>query len=139
MQNKCSKKIRKSNFYGVVARTIVANEDKFILFMLDPDTGQISDGVNISDHKNVYVELKYNHIMVVNVDIKDGTSELDNVDLDEFVHGDKYDKSNIFLHIQDIVLYGVKDKIMDIINNRNFDKIALDCISKARAEKEIIR
>lgn len=137
MENKCFKKIRKSKYYGVVVRMVVENEDKFILFMLDPVTAKISDGVNISDHRHIYEELKYDQVIVVSVAIKDGTLELDNVDLDEFVHGDKYDKSNIFLYIHDIVLYGLKNKIMDTFNNRNFDKIALDCICKAR--KKIAR
>jgi hypothetical protein len=124
---------------GVVARIIVENKDKIILFMLDPERNKMSDGVNISDHKNLYNGLKYDQLMVVNVELKDGTLKLEKVDLSEFVHGDTYIKSNIFLYIQDIVIYGLKEKIMDIINNRNFDKIALDCIIKAREKiKNII-
>jgi len=128
---------------GVVAR-IKAVEDKFFLFLVDPD-GIMHDGINISDHRNIYEELTYDQLMVVNVILKDGTMEMETIDLDEFIHGDKYPRENIYLYIQDILLYTIgKDKtkttkIADILKRGEFSDVAFDCIGDASKQAEDLK
>ena len=62
---------------------VVIRIEELFLFILDPDTNKIRDGINISDHK-CYDDLKENQLMVVNVVFKDGTQEIDKIDLEEF-------------------------------------------------------
>lgn len=106
------------------------------LFILDPETNELMDGLGISDHK-CYKDLKDNKLMVVNVIFKDGTLELDKIDLDEFIEENKF---NIFIHIYDISLYSVDiekynslcNTFEDIIKNGDFVEIALSCIEDSK-------
>ena len=73
---------------------VVIRFDKLYLFILDPDTDMIRDGITISEH-DCYKDMKEDQLMVVSVIFKDGTLEIDKIDLDEFIHGDKYGDNNI--------------------------------------------
>ena len=127
------------NYDGVVAKIFDDEElaDKFFLFLKNPITSEIMDGINISEHQNIYGTLEYNNLMVVSVVLKDGTMELDDVDLEEFIHGDKYGRDDIFLYIQDIILFTIKTsdnpdvKIYDLLKKGDFSKVANDCIQKS--------
>jgi hypothetical protein len=117
---------------------VVIRIEELYLFILDPDTNEVQDGINISEH-DCYKDLKNNQLMVVKVTFKDGTQEIDKIDLDEFIHGEKYGKYDTFLHIQDITLFsighkGFKDKnvknvsLENIIQKGELTNIAIECI-----------
>jgi hypothetical protein len=115
---------------------IVVKIDKLYLFILDPDTNEIRDGINISDHE-CYNELKDDQLMVVNVVFKDGTKEIDKIDLDEFIYGDKYGEHDVFLNIYDLVLYSVNDiKIESIIEQGELNEVAISCIESTKKLKQ---
>lgn len=125
---------------GIVTRL----NGELYLFLFDPDTFEIKDGINISEHE-CYKDLKLNQLMVVSVTFKDGTEILDKVDLDEFIHGDSYGKYDIFIHIQDLSLFsiGVDDNfndsqvsLKDIINKGGLYKLAIECINTVKNKME---
>jgi len=111
-------------YKGVVGRL----DKELYLFMLDPESDNIMDGFVISEHV-CYKDLKENQLMSVNVIFKDGTMELDDVDLYEFVHGDSYGRHDIFLNIKDILLFTFDIDLEDEIKKGNFNEIAHDCIN----------
>jgi len=122
---------------------IVIRMDELFLFILDPETNMIKDGVSISEHE-CYKDLSDGQIMVVNVIFKDGTKELD-IDLDEFIYGDKYGQYDIFLYINDVMKFEVnieneinekldKITIQNIIDKGDLNNVAIDCITKSKKE-----
>lgn len=114
---------------------IVSKINELYLFILDPDTNEMRDGINISEHK-CYDDLKDDQLVVVNVVFKDGTKEVDKIDLDEFIYGDKYGDHNIFLCIYDLNLYSIKDnKIENIINQGELNDVAISCIESSKKIK----
>ena len=120
---------------GVVCRL---NKELY-LFILNPDENVIMDGMNISEHE-CYNNLKDDQLMVVNVIFKDGTEELDNIDLESFIYDDVYDRNSVFLHIRDILLYSIGKKnqvisLKDIVDGDDFNKIAIECIENSKADK----
>jgi len=114
---------------------VVIKIDELYLFLIDPETNEVKDGINISDHE-CYNDMKENQLMVVNVSIKDGTLEIDNVDLDEFIHGDSYGKLDTFIYIHDIMLYSIKKNGKKEISLGNIDKNELSNIIKNRIEEQ---
>lgn len=124
------------NYDGVITRLEVDNKNLLYLFILDHENDEILDGINISEHK-CYDELKENQLMVVDLLFKDGTLDLDNVDLREFIYGDKYGENNIFLSIKDVVIYSVHDNktntsLIDLIKNGSLPEIAKECIKNSK-------
>lgn len=120
---------------GVVCRL----DKELFLFILNPDDNMIMDGLNISEHE-CYKNLKDDQLMVVSVIFKDGTEELDNIDLDAFIYDDVYDRNSIFLYIHDILLYSISKKhnfvsLKELIDDGDLNKIALDCIENSKADK----
>ena len=123
---------------GVVIRI----DKQLYLFVLDPDTVTVMDGINISDHE-CYKEVKGDKLMVVDVTFRDGTLELDDLDLDEFIHGDSYGENEIFIKIHDIMLFSIRKEdsikrisLVELINKGDLNVIAIDCIEKA---KELVK
>jgi len=114
---------------------VVIKIDELYLFLIDPETNEVKDGINISDHE-CYNDMKENQLMVVNVSIKDGTLEIDNVDLDEFIHGDSYGKLDTFIYIHDIMLYSIKKNGKKEISLGNIDKNELSNIIKNCIEEQ---
>lgn len=119
---------------GVVCRL---NKELY-LFILNPDDNMIMDGMNISEHE-CYNKLKDDQLMVVNVIFKDGTEELDNIDLNSFIYDDVYGRNNVFLHIRDILLYSIGKKnqfisLKDLVDGDDFNKIAIECIENSKAD-----
>jgi hypothetical protein len=119
---------------GVVCRL---NKELY-LFILNPDENMIMDGMNISEHE-CYNNLKDDQLMVVNVIFKDGTEELDNIDLESFIYDDVYDRNSVFLHIRDILLYSIGKKnqvisLKDIVDGDDFNKIAIECIENSKSD-----
>lgn len=117
---------------------VVIRLDDLYLFLLDPDKNEIVDGINISEHE-CYKDMLENQIMVVDVTIKDGTKEIDKVDLDEFIHGDSYGKYDTFIYIHDVQLYSIDRKIgtkkvslEQLIKKGELNNIAIDCIESAK-------
>jgi hypothetical protein len=123
---------------GVVIRI----EKKLFLFVLNSDTYTMTDGINISDHE-CYKDVKGDQLMVVDVTFRDGTLELDDLDLDDFIHGDTYGENDIFIKIHDIMLFsiGKEDSIkrislVELIEKGDLNVIAIDCIEKT---KELVK
>lgn len=118
---------------------VVIRFDSLYLFVLDPDTNKIMDGINISEH-DCYKELKEDYLMVVDVTFKDGTQEIDKIDLDEFIHGDSYGQHDTFIYIHDIMLYsigsneGVNITLDDLIREGEIDKVAISCIEDSKKQ-----
>lgn len=124
---------------GVVAK-IYDDEDKIFLFLVDPDTGIIKNGINISDDSNVYKDLTYDMLMVSEILLKDGTQDI-KVDLDDFIEGE-YGQFDIFIHIKDKLSFklGKNDSdgnlkprtIPDLVMDNEFESVALECIENTR-------
>ena len=115
---------------------VVAKFDDLYLFILNPKTLKIMDGISLSNHK-CYDDLNQNQLMVVEVIFKDGTQEIENIDLEEFIYGDSYDRHSIFIAIYDINLFSISDKknskkilsLEQIARNGELTNIAIDCIN----------
>jgi hypothetical protein len=129
---------------GIVIKVEKKPKDQLYLFFLDPESNNLSDGINISDHK-VYDNIRYDQIMVVHISLKDGTLELDKIDLEEFIHGDKYGREDIFLYIRDILLYNIDSEINlfknkiditaeQIVKNGEMNDLALELIEKSKED-----
>jgi len=129
---------------GIVIKVEKKSKDQLYLFFLDPKSNELSDGINISDHK-VYDNIRYDQIMVVHISLKDGTLELDKIDLEEFIHGDKYGREDIFLYIQDILLYNIDSEINlfknkiditaeQIVKKGEMNDLALELIEKSKED-----
>ena len=128
-------------FDGVVAKINSNDEDKIFLFFLDKEK-IIRDGINIQDDGNIYQELSYDTLMVVEVILKDGTKEID-IDIDDFLGGE-YGKYDIFIHIKDIYPFRLGKKseddpddfnfrtIKSIIFDGEFQDIAKECIEMVK-------
>lgn len=118
---------------------VVIRLEELYLFILNPDTLEIMDGINISEH-DCYKELKDYQLMVVSVIFKDGTQEIDNLDLDEFIYGDYYGKYDVFLHIQDVTLFSIGEKfdnvdvvsLEEVIKKGELTGIARECIEMSK-------
>lgn len=131
---------------AIITKIFNEGEDKIFLFFLDPETGIIKDGLDILDSTNVYLDLSYDMLMVVEVVLKDGTKEVD-IDIDDFIAG-KYGKYDIFIHIRDILPFKLAkknetdDEIMlpriveDVIKDGEFQEICAECVKMAKEELE---
>lgn len=131
---------------AIITKIFNEGEDKIFLFFLDPETGIIKDGLDILDSTNVYSDLSYDMLMVVEVVLKDGTKEVD-IDIDDFIAG-KYGKYDIFIHIRDILPFKLAkknetdDEIMlpriveDVIKDGEFQEICTECIKMVKEELE---
>lgn len=125
---------------GVVAKIFDEEEDKIFLFLVDPDTNMIKNGVNISDETHIYKELTYDMLMVVEVMLKDGTKDV-KVNLDDWVNGE-YGQFDIFIHIKDKLSFklGKNDEkgnirpriIPDIVSDGEFEDVVLECIENSK-------
>ena len=80
---------------------VVIRFNNLYLFVYDPDKMEIRDGIVITEHE-CYKEMKDDQLMVVEVIFRDGTQELDQIDLDEFIYGDSYGIHDTFLEIYDL-------------------------------------
>lgn len=120
---------------------IVIKEDELFLFIFDPDKNIIRDGINISEHK-CYDDLRDEQFMVVDVIFKDGTKEIDKIDLDEFIYGDKYESSkdsyDIFIYIHDKMLFSMDNgvKLAEVISGGGLNDLAIDSIAMSKKDKE---
>ena len=116
---------------GVVMRN--SKSEQLYLFVFDPDINMVKDGISISDHE-CYKTMRDDQMMVVNVNFKDGTKDVENIDIDEFIHGDKYGDNNIFILIHDLSLFSVKDDknksltLDDLLNAGSLNQSIIDCI-----------
>lgn len=120
---------------GVVSRL----DDDLYLFILNPEDNMMMDGMNISEHE-CYKDLKNDQIQVVKVIFKDGTEELDNIDLEDFIYSDVYDRNSIFLYIHDILLYSISNNkknisLKKLIDNGDLNKIAIECIENSKSNE----
>ena len=114
---------------------VVIRFDKLYLFILDPDTNTIRDGITISEH-DCYKDMKEDQLMVVSVIFKDGTLEIDKIDLDEFIYGDVYGSHDTFLLIEDKMSFSINDKknkkrnvsLDELIKKGKLGDIAKECI-----------
>jgi len=111
---------------GVVLRI----DGNLFLFVLNPDTNNLTDGVNISTHE-CYDKLKKNQLVVVNTIFKDGTEEISKMDLDEFIHGDKYGKYDTFILISDVITYTIPT-LLDMIKKGELNIVGKTCISDSK-------
>lgn len=117
---------------------VVLKLNKLYLFIINPDTNKLMDGINISEHK-CYDSLTGDQLMVVTVNFKDGTQDIDKVDLDEFIYGDSYGEHDTFLYIQDKKIYTFSEEenikkvsLLDIVNSGELPNVAHDCIIKTK-------
>ena len=84
--------------------------------------------------------MKDDQLMVVEVIFRDGTQELDQIDLDEFIYGDSYGIHDTFLEIYDLMLFSINDKkdkkrfvsLDEIAKKGELGSIAIECINKVK-------
>jgi hypothetical protein len=114
---------------------VVIRLNELFLFIYDPDEKIIKDGINISDHE-CYKDLKDDHLMVVNVIFKDGTKDIEKINLDEFIYGDSYGRHDVFIYISDVMLFTMNEKkyISDVIEKGELNKLVLECIAHSKNE-----
>ena len=127
---------------AIIAKIFDEGEDKIYLFFSDPKTEIIKDGLDLLDSSDIYMNLSYDTLIVVEVLLKDGTKEIE-IDIDDFIEG-KYGKYDIFIHIKDIMPFklGKKDKndiliprkVEDVILDGEFQQIASECILMSKEE-----
>jgi len=115
---------------------VVIRIDELYLFVFDPDKKIITDGINISDHV-CYKDLTDDNLMVVEVIFKDGTEELEKVDLDEFIYNISSggENHNTFIYIQDKMLFSMDNKrinIRELIDKGELNDIAINCIGASK-------
>lgn len=117
---------------------VVIRIGQLYLFILDPETNKMMDGINISEHE-CYKDMKDDQLMVVQVEFKDGTLTIEDIDLDEFIHGDTYGRTDIFIYIKDILLFTINNKIKnkvitlkELIDNGKLNDIAIECINTSK-------
>ena len=118
---------------------VVLNLDDLYLFIINPDTNQIMDGVSISYHK-CYENLTKEQLMVVKVIFKDGTQEIEDLDLEEFIYSE-HDKHDVFLYIKDVMLFSIGSEkgdvsLVDLINGGELNKVAHGCIKNSKNNEE---
>lgn len=120
---------------------VIKLDSLLYLFLLNPDENVIMDGINISEHE-CYKDLKDDQLMVVEVTFKDGTEEIDKIDLDEFIHGDSYGRHDTFIYIYDILLFSISEtyknknlSLEKVIKKGELDNVAIACINSAKMEK----
>jgi len=127
---------------GVVIR--FSKESNLYLFILDPDSKELQDGINISEHRS-YQDMNQNQLMVTEVTLKDGTEEMDKIDLQEFIHGDSYGRYDVFIHIKDIMLYSIGENenfgsnitLEKIAKRGNLSEVAINCIEISKQRKNL--
>lgn len=128
---------------AIIAKIFDEGEDKIFLFFLDPETNMIRDGLDLLDSTNVYMDLPYDTLIVVEVLLKDGTKEIE-VNLDDFIAG-KYGKYDIFIHIRDIMPFRLAKPDDDDITPRTVEEVIIDgefqeicneCIKMAKEETQ---
>ena len=106
------------------------------LFIFDAETNMVKDGISISDHA-CYKDMRDDQMMVVNVSFKDGTKDVE-VDLDDFIYGDKYGENNIFILIHDLLLFSVSDDenkpliLDDLVKTGSLNLSIIDIIGIAK-------
>ena len=118
---------------------VVIRFNNLYLFVYDPDKMEIRDGIVITEHE-CYKEMKDDQLMVVEVIFRDGTQELDQIDLDEFIYGDSYGIHDTFLEIYDLMLFSINDKkdkkrfvsLDEIAKKGELGSIAIECINKVK-------
>ena len=118
---------------------VVIRFNNLYLFVYDPDKMEIRDGIVITEHE-CYKEMKNDQLMVVEVIFRDGTQELDQIDLDEFIYGDSYGIHDTFLEIYDLMLFSINDKkdkkrfisLDEIAKKGELGSIAIECINKVK-------
>lgn len=118
---------------------VVIRFDMLYLFILDPDTDMIRDGITISEHE-CYKDMKEDQLMVVSVVFKDGTLEIDKIDLDEFIYGDTYGSYDTFLVIEDLMLFSISDRednkrsvtLEELVQKGKLNNIAKECIESVK-------
>lgn len=122
---------------------VVIRIDELYLFIFNPETKKIMDGINISDH-DCYKDLKDDKLVVVKVSIKDGTQEIENIDLEEFIHGDSYGRLDTFIYIHDILTFSFKSNdssefvsLRELIDNGDLNNVAIECIETSK-NKEVV-
>ena len=118
---------------------VVIRFNNLYLFVYDPDKMEIRDGIVITEHE-CYKEMKDDQLMVVEVIFRDGTQELDQIDLDEFIYGDSYGIHDTFLEIYDLMLFSINDNkdkkrfvsLDEIAKKGELGSIAIECINKVK-------
>lgn len=111
-------------------------QDVVCVSLIDPKLKKPTDGLPISE--GVYETLKNDQISYVNVEVTDGTLDLD-VDVYEFVNNyfDNYKEGDIFLKITDIMTFTFNEyTIEEICDNGDFEMISDDIIEQMEEDKK---
>jgi hypothetical protein len=126
---------------------VVIRIDELFLFILNTETKKLMDGINISDHE-CYKDLTDDKLVVVKVSIKDGTQEIEDFDLEEFIYGESYGRLDTFIYIHDIATYSFTNNgsdefvsLRDLIANGDLNDVAIESIqnSKNKNENEVFK
>lgn len=115
---------------GVVFRI----QDGVYLCLLDPVIGKFTDGIPISS--NEYDTLKNNQVSVVDVILKDGNLELNDLDVTKFVN-DKalFEQTNIFYNIKDLMIYTIDDHtIEEVVKMGDFLDMVTDMVKQTKED-----
>jgi hypothetical protein len=112
--------------YDEIYLSIYDNKQRYI----------ISEGTPITE--GAYNNLKNNEIFLVDVQVKDGTLDLEVDDPQDLVDQLKImDGYNIFFHMRNLSLYEYPFEIDTIIDNNEFEKIAKNILLKEKKKGRI--
>jgi len=118
-------------FDGVVFRIA----ENLVLFILDPKTNRIRDGVSISDH-DTYKDMKRCQLSVVSVIFKDGTKEINDSNLDDLIDSSMSGTYDTFMSIKDISIYTIKhdndDVLSKLYRNGDLNDLLVSCIEDSK-------
>jgi len=101
-------------------------DDEVYLSLIDNE--KPSDGIPISE--GTYTTLQDNQISLVDVNIKDGTKIVEDIDINYFVYNEaQQNRENLFYEILDISLFTFKVPIKEIVEFDGFNGVTKDILN----------
>jgi hypothetical protein len=101
-------------------------DDEPYISFLNPKDNIPSYGISISE--GPYKDMKDNEISYVDVEVKDGTEDID-ISFDDFIENAlNYNPGDIFYHIRDIMFFEYSNTIKEIIESDGLDSVLFDII-----------
>lgn len=102
------------------------------LSLYNPDDESVTDGIPITE--GPYKTLQNNQVSVVEMILKDGTQEIVDINISDFVYNRaERDAWSIFYNIKDLMIYTIENfTIEDIYENGDFIGVVKDMIKNIK-------
>jgi hypothetical protein len=110
-------------------------EDILYLAFLNPITDELTEAIALDNYEVVSSKLEHNEVIVVTVVLKDGTKELNDVDVINFLNSDVNGLENdIYYTINNKTVYSLRVTVEEFCNDGHYDE--LKELIKKENEKE---